>query len=263
MKIVESNDLVQCINVTTQNLASFLGIPKYRHEERETESQVGVCAGLAYTKAGGEIILVETSLISGQGHIVITGSLGDVMKESARAALTYVRARADDLGLDPQFYRKIDIHVHVPDGATPKDGPSAGITIATSITSALLGVAVRNDVAMTGEISLRGRILPIGGLREKLFAAKRCGIKRVLVPKDNEKDLKDVPQEIIKDLEIILVEHVDDVLPRALDAQPEDIFSGRATAVPLYTTLRKGSAADADMPPKLEESPASDIEAIM
>ncbi|MBQ7585748.1 MAG: endopeptidase La [Desulfovibrionaceae bacterium] len=240
IKLVESKDLNQSINITTQTLATFLGVPKYRHEEREDQAKVGVCAGLAFTKVGGEIILVETCLISGQGHIVITGSLGDVMKESARAALTYVRSRADDLGLDPNFYRKIDIHVHVPDGATPKDGPSAGITIVTSVASALLGVPVRNDVAMTGEISLRGRVLPIGGLREKLFAAKRCGIKKVIIPRDNEKDLKDVPQEVLKDLEISLVEQVDEVLPKALAADPETIFAGRSSAVPLYTTLKKG-----------------------
>ncbi|MBQ7738290.1 MAG: endopeptidase La [Desulfovibrionaceae bacterium] len=249
IRLVESKDLSQCVNITTQNLSGFLGVPRFHHEERESEARVGVCAGLAFTKAGGEILMVETTIMSGHGQIVITGSLGDVMKESAKAALTYVRSRADELGLDPKFYRKIDIHVHVPDGSTPKDGPSAGITIATSVTSALLGVPVRNDVSMTGEISLRGRVLPIGGLREKLFAAKRGGIKKVIVPKDNEKDLRDVPQEVLKDLEIVLVDQVDDVLLNALDASAETIFSGRATAVPLYTTLRKGannSETDAD-----------------
>ncbi|MBO4369674.1 MAG: endopeptidase La [Desulfovibrio sp.] len=238
IRLVESNDLAQCVNVTTQNLPVFLGVKKFRHEAREEEPQGGVCAGRAYTQSGGEILMVETSLMIGQGQIVITGQLGDVMKESAKAALSYVRSRADDLGLDPRFYRKIDIHVHVPDGATPKDGPSAGITIATSITSALLGVPVRNDVSMTGEISLRGRVLPIGGLREKLLAARRGGIKKVLIPHDNEKDLKEVPQEVLKDLSIIFVDHVDDVLPEALAASQEAIFAGRKTAKPVFASLK-------------------------
>ncbi|MBR3664961.1 MAG: endopeptidase La [Desulfovibrio sp.] len=240
IRLVESGDLEQSVNITTQSLPGMLGVKKYRHEEREEEAQVGVCAGLAYTQSGGEILMVETSLMSGQGHIVITGQLGDVMKESARAALSYVRSRAEVFGLDPRFYRKIDIHVHVPDGATPKDGPSAGITIATSITSALLGFAVRNDVSMTGEISLRGRVLPIGGLREKLLAARRGGIKKVIIPHDNEKDLKEVPHEVLKDLEIIFVDHVDEVLPEALAASSEEIFAGRVTARPLCESLRSG-----------------------
>ena len=242
---MEDNDLDECVSISRQNLASFLGVKKYRHEERESESQVGVCAGLAYNQRGGEILMVETSLMSGSGQVVITGQLGDVMTESARAALTYVRSRAEILGLDPRFHRKVDIHVHVPDGATPKDGPSAGITLATSITSALLGIPVRNDVAMTGEISLRGRVLPIGGLREKLLAARRSGIKKVLMPHDNEKDLKEVPAEVLKDLEIVFVDHVDDVLPHALAASVEEIFSGRATAQPLYLSLR-ASKGDKD-----------------
>ena len=242
IKLVEDEDLDKCINVTCQSLPSMLGIKKYRHEERESEPQVGVCAGMAYNQRGGEILLVETSLMSGSGHVVTTGQLGEVMTESAKAALSYVRSRADVLGLDPRFYRKVDIHVHVSSGATPKDGPSAGITLATSITSALLGIPVRNDVAMTGEISLRGRVLPIGGLREKLLAARRSGMKRIIMPHDNEKDLKEVPDEVLRDLEIIFVDHVDEVLPLALDATPEEIFSGRATATPLYLALRAGKS---------------------
>ncbi len=240
IRLVEGDDLEKCVNITCQSLPSLLGVKKYRHEERESAPQVGVCAGMAYNQRGGEILLVETSLMSGSGHVVTTGQLGEVMTESAKAALSYVRSRAEVLGLDPRFYRKVDIHVHVPSGATPKDGPSAGITLVTSITSALLGIPVRNDVAMTGEISLRGRVLPIGGLREKLLAARRSGIKRILMPSDNEKDLKDVPEEVLRDLEIIFVDHVDDVLPQALDATPEEIFSGRATATPLYLGLRAG-----------------------
>ena len=177
IRLVEDDDLDKCVSISRQSLQGFLGVKKYRHEEREDEPQVGVCAGLAYNQRGGEILLVETSLMSGAGHVVTTGQLGEVMTESAKAALSYVRSRAEVLGLDPRFHRKVDIHVHVPAGATPKDGPSAGITLATSITSALLGIPVRNDVAMTGEISLRGRVLPIGGLREKLLAARRRGIK--------------------------------------------------------------------------------------
>lgn len=238
IKLVEEDNLDKCVNITRQSLASTLGVKKYRHDEREAEPQVGVCAGLAYNQRGGEILLVETTLMAGSGHVVTTGKLGEVMTESAKAALSYVRSRAEVLGLDPRFHRKVDIHVHVPSGATPKDGPSAGITLATSITSALLGIPVRNDVAMTGEISLRGRVLPIGGLREKLLAARRSGIKKVLMPRDNEKDLKEVPEEVLKDLEIVFVDHVDEVLPQALDATAEEIFSGRATAQPICRILR-------------------------
>lgn len=239
IRLVEDDDLEKCVTISQQNLSTFLGVKKFRHDERESSPQVGVCTGMAYNQRGGEILLVETSLMPGSGHVVTTGQLGDVMKESAQAALSYVRSRADLLGLDPRFYRKVDIHVHVPSGATPKDGPSAGITLATSITSALLGIPVRNDVAMTGEISLRGRVLPIGGLREKLLAARRSGITKIVMPRDNEKDLKEVPEEILKDLDIVFVEHVDEVLPQALDAPAEEIFTGRAESEPLYRSLRK------------------------
>ncbi len=238
IRLVEENNLDRSVNISLQNLPTLLGVKKYRHDEREDAPQVGVCAGLAYNQRGGEILLVETTIMSGSGHVVTTGQLGEVMTESAKAALSYVRSRAEVLGLDTRFHRKVDIHVHVPAGATPKDGPSAGITLATSITSALLGIPVRNDVAMTGEISLRGRVLPIGGLREKLLAARRSGIKKVLMPRDNEKDLKEVPDEVLKDLQIVFVDHVDEVLPQALDATAEEIFSGRATAQPICRTLR-------------------------
>jgi ATP-dependent Lon protease len=237
--LVKENNPEKCVAITKSGLQNFLGVKKYRHEEREDSPKVGVCAGLAYNQRGGEILLVETGLMAGAGHMVITGQLGEVMTESAKAALSYVRSRADLLGLEPRFHRRVDIHVHVPSGATPKDGPSAGITLATSITSALLGIPVRNDVAMTGEISLRGRVLPIGGLREKLLAARRSGIKRVIMPADNEKDLQEVPDEVLKDLELVFVEHVDEVLPQALDAGADEIFSGQAAAVtPLWHSLR-------------------------
>ena len=248
IRLVEKNDLEQCVTVSCQNLPAMLGVKKFRHGEREDAPQIGVCTGLAYNQRGGEILLVETSIMSGTGHVVTTGQLGDVMTESAKAALSYVRSRAELLGLDPRFHRKVDIHVHVPSGATPKDGPSAGITLATSITSALLGIPVRNDVAMTGEISLRGRVLPIGGLREKLLAARRSGITKVLVPQDNEKDLKEVPAEVLRGLEIVFVEHVDDVLPQALAARAEEIFSGRASASPLCHSLRAEKHSDDSQP---------------
>ncbi len=241
IKLVDNDSTEMSVSIDTDNLQTFLGVKKYRHDEREKEAQVGVCIGLAYNQRGGDILMVETSLMPGSGHVATTGQLGDVMTESAKAALSYVRSRADILGLNPRFYRKIDIHVHVPSGATPKDGPSAGITLATSITSALLGIPVRNDVGMTGEISLRGRVLPIGGLREKLLAARRSGLSKVLIPYDNEKDLKEVPDEVLQDLEIVFVEHVDDVLPHALAATPEEIFSGRSQTSPLYLTLRHGA----------------------
>lgn len=239
IKLVEDADLEKCINISQQNIGTFLGVKKYRHDEREDKPQIGVCAGLAYNQRGGEILMVETSLMPGSGHVATTGQLGEVMTESAKAALSYVRSRAEIFGLDPRFHRKVDIHVHVPSGATPKDGPSAGITLATSITSALLGIPVRNDVGMTGEISLRGRVLPIGGLREKLLAARRSGLVKVIMPRDNEKDLKEVPEEILKDLELVFVDHVDEVLPEALAATAEEIFSGRAHNTPLYLSLRR------------------------
>lgn len=242
IKLVEANDLDMRVNISRGNLPAYLGVRKFRHEERENEAQVGVCAGLAYNQRGGEILFVETSVMSGNGNVVTTGQLGDVMTESAKAALSYVRSRAEELGLNPDFYRKVDIHVHVPTGATPKDGPSAGITLATSITSALLGIPVRNDVAMTGEISLRGRVLPIGGLREKLLAARRSGIKKVIIPADNEKDLADVPEEVRKDLEIVFVEHVDEVLPQALASEPQAIFSGQKDGKSFCDSLRQENA---------------------
>lgn len=238
IRLVEGGDLDARVNISQQNLKNFLGAPRYRHEERENAPRIGVCAGMAYNQRGGEILLVETSIMSGSGHIATTGQLGEVMTESAKAALSWVRSRAESLGLSPDFYRKIDIHVHVPAGSTPKDGPSAGITLATSIASSLLGIPVRNDVAMTGEISLRGRVLPIGGLREKLLAARRSGIRKVLIPADNEKDLEDVPNEALKDLEIVFVEQVDDVLPQALAAKPEEIFCGSGTPGSLAASLR-------------------------
>ncbi|WMW65642.1 endopeptidase La [Nitratidesulfovibrio liaohensis] len=249
MQIVEADDLDKTVTVTRQNLSQFLGVKKFRYGEREANAQVGVTTGLAWTELGGELLMVETALMPGTGKVVITGKLGDVMTESAKAALSYVRSRSNMFGLRSDFHKDIDIHVHVPEGATPKDGPSAGITLATSLVSALLGVPVRNDVAMTGEITLRGRVLPIGGLREKLLAAHRGLITKVLVPRDNKKDLKDVPDEILKDLTITFVDHVDEVLPPALESEAEAIFSGRADeGLPLFRTLREGAGCDVSPP---------------
>jgi len=202
--------------ITAKSIHRYLGIPKFRFGLAEEKDEVGLSTGLAWTEVGGELLQIETTLMPGKGKLTITGKLGDVMQESAQAALSYVRSRAMRLGLLPDFYQKLDIHVHVPEGAIPKDGPSAGITIATSMVSALLKVPVRRDIAMTGEITLRGRVLPIGGLTEKLLAARRGNIKHVLIPKENERNLKEVPVRVRKLLNIELIEHMDDVLQKAL-----------------------------------------------
>jgi ATP-dependent Lon protease len=213
------------IKVTISKLESFLGIPKYRYGVAEEKPQVGIATGLAWTETGGALLQIEAVIMPGKGNLKITGKLGEVMQESVQAAMSYVRSRALQLGLPLEFYHKVDIHVHVPEGAIPKDGPSAGITIATAIVSALTKVPVKNTVAMTGEITLRGRVLPIGGLKEKLLAAIRGGIKTVIIPKENEKDLKDINPKILKPLEIVFVEHMDEVLKIALDlADPESLF---------------------------------------
>ncbi len=202
--------------VTATSIATYLGVPKYRFGLAEEKDETGLCTGLAWTEVGGELLQIETALMPGKGKLTVTGKLGDVMQESAQAALSYVRTRAISLGLAPDFYQKLDIHIHVPEGAIPKDGPSAGVTMATSMVSALLKIPVHRDIAMTGEITLRGRVLPIGGLTEKLLAARRGNIKHVLIPKENERDLKEIPTKILKDLTVELVEHADEVLEKAL-----------------------------------------------
>jgi ATP-dependent Lon protease len=213
------------IKVTISKLERFLGIPKYRYGMAEEKPQVGIATGLAWTETGGALLQIEAVIMPGKGNLKITGKLGEVMQESVQAAMSYVRSRALQLGLPLEFYHKVDIHVHVPEGAIPKDGPSAGITIATALVSALTKIPVKNTVAMTGEITLRGRVLPIGGLKEKLLAAIRGGIKTVIIPKENEKDLKDINPKILKPLEIVLVEHMDEVLKIALDLEdPESLF---------------------------------------
>jgi len=239
--LVEKNTLDKSVHVTKQNLQGYLGIFKHRYGEKEEQANVGVSTGLAWTEMGGDLLLVETAIMPGVGKVEITGKLGDVMQESARAAFSYIRSRSDMFGLKPNFHRKIDMHVHVPEGAIPKDGPSAGITLATSMISALLGLPVRNDLAMTGEITLRGRILPIGGLREKLLAAHRGQLSTVIIPKENARDLKDVPDEILKNLTIVQVEHMDEVLQHALyEADQSKIFRSKASVcAPITHTLLK------------------------
>ena len=202
--------------VSAQSVLTYLGTPKYRYGLAEENDEIGLATGLAWTEVGGELLQIECTLMAGAGKLIITGKLGDVMQESAQAALSYVRSRAKVLGLEDDFYQKLDIHIHVPEGAIPKDGPSAGITMATSLVSALVKVPVKHQLAMTGEITLRGRVLPIGGLTEKLLAAKRGNITNVLVPKDNERDLQDVTIKIRKSLKIEVVNHMDEVLRFAL-----------------------------------------------
>ncbi len=211
------------VAITVKNLEKYAGVRKFRFGEAEAEDMVGVVTGLAWTEVGGEILTIESVMLPGKGNVKHTGKLGDVMQESVSAALSYVRSRSISFGIKPTLFEKRDIHVHVPEGATPKDGPSAGIAMATSIVSVLTGIPVRRDVAMTGEITLRGRVLPIGGLKEKLLAALRAGIKTVFIPKDNEKDLAEIPDNVKKHLQLIPVAHVDDVISQALVRKPEAI----------------------------------------
>jgi len=219
------------IRVNQTSLQKYLGVPKYKNMETEDQDLVGVATGLAWTETGGAVLHIEAAVMPGKGKLTITGKLGDVMQESVQAAMSYVRSRACQLDLPWDFYQKVDIHVHVPEGAIPKDGPSAGITIATAITSALLKIPVRHQVAMTGEITLRGRVLPIGGLKEKLLVARRMDIEKVLIPRENERDLKEIPQKITKSLDLCLVEHMDEVLLEALKLEaPENLFKGPSPA---------------------------------
>jgi ATP-dependent Lon protease len=202
--------------VTRRNLEKYAGVHRFRFGEAELEDLIGVTTGLAWTEVGGEILSVEAVTLPGKGRVTATGKLGDVMKESVQAAESFVKSRAAAYGIKPNLFEKRDIHVHVPEGATPKDGPSAGVAMVTSIVSVLTGIAVRKDIAMTGEVTLRGRVLPIGGLKEKLLAALRAGIKTVLVPADNAKDLPEIPDNVKKGLEIVPVATVDELLKHAL-----------------------------------------------
>jgi ATP-dependent Lon protease len=211
------------IEVTSANLGDYSGVRKHRYGEIEGEDQVGVVTGLAWTEVGGETLQIESVMLPGKGRMQTTGKLGDVMKESIDAARSFVRSKATSFGIKPPTFENRDIHVHVPEGATPKDGPSAGLAMATSIISVITGIPVRRDVAMTGEVTLRGRALPIGGLKEKLLAALRAGIKTVIIPADNEKDLADIPDNVKNGMRIVPVKTVEDVLKVALVRQPEAI----------------------------------------
>ncbi|TFB24951.1 endopeptidase La [Filobacillus milosensis] len=214
-KIIVSEEQKRVV-VTEIRLEELLGKPRFRYGQAETNHQVGAATGLAYTQAGGDTLSIEVSLAKGTGKLTLTGKLGDVMKESAQAAFSYIRSRTDELNIEPDFYEKFDVHIHVPEGATPKDGPSAGITMATALISALTGRPVNKEVGMTGEITLRGRVLPIGGLKEKSLSAHRAGLTKIIIPSENEKDLEDIPESIREGLTFIKVNHLDEVLEHAL-----------------------------------------------
>ncbi len=229
-EIIKTN--VKSVTINAENISTYLGVPKYRFGQAEVADQVGVVTGLAWTEVGGELLTVEGVMMPGKGRMTVTGNLKDVMKESISAAASYVRSRALDFGVEPPLFDKRDIHVHVPEGATPKDGPSAGIAMMTTIVSILTGIPIKSDVAMTGEITLRGRVLPIGGLKEKLLAALRGGIKKVLIPQDNAKDLAEIPDNVKNGMEIIPVAHADEVLMHALVRQPVAIEWTEPLGVP-------------------------------
>jgi len=222
------------VKITSKNLKEYLGIPKFRYDKAEQQDEVGLVTGLAWTAVGGVTLSIEVTPMPGKGQLVLTGQLGDVMKESASAGLSYIRSRSKELGIDPNFYENTDIHIHIPEGATPKDGPSAGITMVTAIVSALTGIPVRKEVAMTGEVTLRGRVLPIGGLKEKVLAAHRAGITTVIIPAENEKDLDEIPENVKKKVKIVTVDHMDKVLEYALVRLPE----------PLGINNKKGAEED-------------------
>jgi ATP-dependent Lon protease len=211
------------VRINTNNLKQYLGVPPFRYDKIADKNEVGIVTGLAWTPVGGDTLSVEVTLMAGTGKLVLTGQLGDVMKESARAGLSYIRSRCKEIGLSDNFYENTDIHIHVPEGAIPKDGPSAGITMTTAMLSALTEIPVRSDVAMTGEITLRGRILPVGGLKEKILAGHRAGIKKVLIPRENNKDLAEISDIIKKKVEIVLVETMDEVIEHALVRIPKSV----------------------------------------
>jgi ATP-dependent Lon protease len=218
---VAEGDLTPRVVKTEDDVRSFLGPTKYTSEVAERTEETGVATGLAWTSAGGEILFIEATRMFGTGKLQLTGQLGDVMKESAQAALSYVRSNAAKFGIAKDFIEKSDIHIHIPAGAMPKDGPSAGITMFTALVSLLAGIRVCHDVAMTGEISLRGRVLPIGGIKEKVLAAHRAGIKRIILPERNKADLEEIPREVRDELEFVVVSKVDEVLRAALEHEPK------------------------------------------
>jgi ATP-dependent Lon protease len=245
-EILTAKGKTKTVTVTPKTLEKYLGVPRFRHGKAEEENRIGQVTGLAWTEVGGELLTIEAATVPGKGKLQHTGQLGEVMQESIQAAMTVVRSRAQNLGLEPDFYQKLDIHLHVPEGATPKDGPSAGIGMCTALVSALTRIPVKSDVAMTGEITLRGEVLPIGGLKEKLLAAHRGGITTVLIPVDNQKDLVEIPDNIKGNLTIKPVKWIDEVLAIALAEQPKPITASAppaATKRPPNRKTRKGVPA--------------------
>ncbi|HHY92578.1 MAG TPA: endopeptidase La, partial [Firmicutes bacterium] len=228
------------VRITSRNLNTFLGAPRYRFGLAERSDEVGVATGLAWTEVGGDVLSIEVSVMRGKGNLTLTGQLGDVMRESAQAGYTYVRSRARELGVPEDFHEKEDVHIHVPEGAIPKDGPSAGITMATALASALSGRAVRREVAMTGEITLRGRVLPVGGIKEKVLAAHRAGVKTVILPEENRKDLEEIPRHVRRRLRFVFVKNMDQVLGEALfpavARAPQDAKKDQTQARPAAQT---------------------------
>jgi ATP-dependent Lon protease len=220
-------------DIGSQKVTEHLGVPRFRPSMAEEQNEIGVATGLAWTEVGGELLVSEATLMAGKGKLTLTGKLGDVMQESAQAALSYVRSKAAELNLPDDFHSKIDIHVHVPEGAIPKDGPSAGITMATTLVSALTRIPTRREVAMTGEITLRGKVLPIGGVKEKILAAHRAGVTNIILPRDNEKDLADIPKNVLDSLDIHMVSTMDEVLKIAL-AEP---LPARIPAAPVVAEV--------------------------
>jgi ATP-dependent Lon protease len=220
--------------ISANSITTLLGPPPYKVNQIEEKDQIGLVTGLAWTQVGGELLSVETLTMPGKGKLNITGKLGEVMQESAQAAMSFVRSRAESLGIDKDFYKELDLHIHIPEGAIPKDGPSAGISMCTSLVSALTRRPVHRDVAMTGEITLRGRVLPIGGLKEKMLAAHRGGIQKVIIPKENEKDLKEIPKVVTRQMKVVPVEHMDEVLGHALVLdQGERLFANNDMPIPV------------------------------
>jgi ATP-dependent Lon protease len=215
--------------ISGAKVTEYLGVPRFRATVAEEKNEIGVATGLAWTEVGGEILVIEATLMPGKGRLTLTGKLGDVMQESAQAAMSYVRSKADEFHIPKNFNRTTDVHIHIPEGAIPKDGPSAGITLATSLVSALGRIPIRKDVAMTGEITLRGKVLPIGGVKEKILAAHRSGLKTIIVPRENEKDLADIPKNVLDSLDVYMVESMDEVLKIAL-AEPLGAIAPAVTA---------------------------------
>jgi ATP-dependent Lon protease len=246
-RIVKEGAPAEKERIVSKIVPKYLGVPKYRFGRKEDHDEIGMSNGLAVTMFGGDLLTCEVTVVPGKGKMIITGKLGDVMQESAQAAMSYVRSRSDAFGLDKDFYRQHDIHVHIPEGAIPKDGPSAGITMATALISAFLRIPVRKDLAMTGEVTLRGRVLPIGGLKEKLLAAHRSDITTCIVPKENRKDLREIPKRVLKATRLILVEHMDEVLREALVLSDPDQLFGRREGVLMY---RQGEVVEPEpLPP--------------